>query len=210
MSRPLPSSVVGKRKALATLFRALDAHTSNDKGRPSRLHNVCVRPVDVADAPPVIRFEATDGYALMRVDVPRSWFTFDGDDGVVADLTPPTGIYAAKDAAARLAIGVAPEPLPADEYDVTFWPPTDQIVPAETMAPGASCKFNPVLLGGVLDTIAKIASAFDGTKTDGVRVQLGQGSVDPCRLTRKVFLDAGRVGFHDAVDVVGVVMPMRI
>jgi len=208
MSKAAPNSVTGKRKALASLFRALDAHTSDDKARPSRLAGVCVRHVAVADAPSVVRFEATDGHALVRVDVPRPWFSFDGDDGVVADLTPPPGIYAAKDAAARLAVGVAPAPLP--DEDASLWPQTDQVIPSETMAPGAAAGFNPVLLGSVLDTIAKIAHALDGNKHDPVRVQLGQGSVDPARITRKIVIDAERVGFHDVVDVVAVVMPMRI
>jgi len=210
MSKAQPNSVVGKRKALATLFRALDEHTSDDKARLSRLAGVCVRHVAVADAPSVVRFEATDGHALVRVDVPAPWFTFDGDDGVVADLTPAVGIYAARDAAARLAVGVALAPLPVDEADESRWPMTDQVIPSETMAPGAAAGFNPVLLGSVLDTIAKIAHALDGNKHDPVRVQLGQGSVDPARITRKVVLDAGRVGVHDVVDVVAVVMPMRI
>lgn len=210
MSRPLPSSVTGKRKALASLFRALDAHTSDDVARPTHLHGVCVRHFAVADAPPVVRFESTDGHALVRVDVPRPWFAFDGDDGVVADLTPAVGVYAAKDAAARLALGDAPAPLPVEEADASLWPMTDQVIPAETMAPGAAAGFNPVLLGGVLATIATVARAFDGNKLDPVRIQFGQGSVDPCRITRKIVLDAGRVGFHDVVDVVAVVMPMRI
>ena len=205
MSKAQPNSVTGKRKALASLFRALDAHTSDDKARSSRLAGVCVRHLDEG-APTVVRFESTDGYALVRVDVPRPWFTF--DDDIVTDLTPAPGIYAAKDAAARLAVGVAPAPLP--DEDASLWPQTDQVIPDETLAPGAACVFNPMLFGSVLDTIAKIAHALDANKTDGVRIQFGQGSVDPCRITRKIVLDAGRVGFHDAVDLVAVVMPMRI
>jgi hypothetical protein len=72
------------------------------------------------------------------------------------------------------------------------------------MAPGAACAFNAALLSGVLDTIHKIAIAFGGNKLDAVRVQFGQASVDPARLSRTVYADAG------PVVIIGVVMPMRL
>ena len=85
---------------------------------------------------------------------------------------------------------------------------TDQVIPAETMAPGASCGFNPVLLSSVLNTVAKIAHGFDNKKIDPVRIQFGQASVDPCRITRRI-VSWVRSDRYD-VDVVAVVMPCRL
>ena len=172
--------------------------------------SVCV--AHVADDVGVVfvRFESTDGHALVRVDVPRPWFAFDGDDGVVGDLAPAPGVYRAKDAAARLALGDAPAPLPVAEADASSWPRTDQVIPLLTAAPGASCGFNPVLLSTVLDTVAKIAGAFDAPKDGPARVQFGQAAVDPARIDRAVFTDPGRIGDPGKVDVVAVVMPMRL
>ena len=205
----------GARRALAAVLRALAGHTSTDKTRP-HLQHVCIRQVPVHcprcaedrgvaipaacphGAAPVVRLEATDGHALIRVDVPR----------VVLDAigAPPTGIYATTASAARLAAGVAPEPLPDDVASVSAWPRTDQVIPHETMAPGASCAFSPVLLGGVLDTIAKLAAAFGGRRDDPARIQFGQASVDPARITRAVCVD----GTDATVSITAVVMPMKL
>ena len=186
------SSVFGKRKTLAALFKALDAHTSSDITR-SHIAGVCVQHLDDN----VIRFEATDGHALLRVTVPRTWFAVDD----AAPLAPAAGVYTAKEAAARLALGDAPAPL----ADPGAWPLTDQIVPHETLAPGAACGFDPTLLGGLLDTIEKIAVAFGCQRRGVVRLQLGQGGLDPSRLDRHLY--AGHV---DHVTIVGVIMPMRL
>jgi hypothetical protein len=186
------SSVFGKRKTLAAVFRALDAHTSSDITR-SHLAGVCVQLDDN-----VIRFEATDGHALVRVTVPGPWFAVDD----AASLAPAAGVYTAKEAATRIGLGDAPAPL----ADPGPWPLTDQIVPHETLAPGAACGFDPTLLGGLLDTIEKIAVAFGAQRRGVVRLQLGQGALDPCRLARHLYA-AGHV---DHVTIVGVVMPMRL
>jgi hypothetical protein len=190
----------GARRALAAVLRALAGHTSTDKTRP-HLQHVCIRQIPAAcphGAAPVVRLEVTDGHALIRVDVPR----------VVLDAigAPPTGIYATTASAARLAAGVAPEPLPDDVASVSAWPRTDQVIPHETMAPGASCAFSPVLLGGVLDTIAKLAAAFGGRRDDPARIQFGQASVDPARITRAVCVD----GTDATVSITAVVMPMKL
>jgi len=192
MSKKTDLTVVGKRKTLAALFRAMDAHTSSDITR-AHLAGVCVQHLDDN----AIRFEATDGHALVRVAVPGTWFCVDDD----AALAPAAGTYAAKEATARLALGDAPTPL----ADPGYWPMTDQIIPHETSAPGAACGFDPTLLGGLLDTIEKIAVAFGCSRRGVVRLQLGQGSLDPCRLDRHLY--AGHV---DHVTIVGVVMPMRL
>lgn len=227
MSRQPGATVSEKHKALSTLFKALAEHASDDKARPSHLHHVRVWRVPAptppephpdcdecaaarADgappapaAPDTIRFEATDGHALVRVDVPASFF----DD---VGFPAPDGYYMGKAAATLLSVGSAPITNPAAADEEWRWPQTDQVIPSETMAPGAACGFDPVLLASVLDTIAKIAHGFGGRKSDPVRVQFGQASVDPCRITRKIVIDAARVGFHDVVDVVAVVMPCRL
>ncbi len=204
-----------KHKALSTLFRALAEHTSDDKSRPSHLHHVrvwCVpapTPPEPADGeaaapapvkPDTIRFEATDGHALVRVDVPATYFD---DVGFT-----PDGYYNPKSAAALLNVGNAPIAVGDAVAGEWYWPHTDQVIPGETLAPGAACCFNPVLLGSVLDTIAKIAHGFDTKKIDPVRVQFGQASVDPCRITRRLVAWYGSDRFD--VDVVAVVMPCRL
>lgn len=204
-----------KHKALSTLFRALAEHTSDDKSRPSHLHhvNVCRVPAptpEPADGeaaapapvkPDTIRFEATDGHALVRVDVPATYF----DD---VGFPPPDGYYNPKSAAALLNVGNAPIAVGDAVAGEWYWPHTDQVIPAETLAPGAACGFNPVLLSSVFNTIAKIAHGFDTKKIDPVRVQLGQASVDPCRITRRI-VSWVRSDHYD-VDVVAVVMPCRL
>lgn len=180
-----------KHRALSAVFRALGAHTSDDAARAAPQHHVRAYAVDAGH----VRLEATDGHALVRVDVPAGWFD--------ADTPAPDGYYRGKAAATLLSVGSAPITNPDASPD-WYWPRTDQVIPHETVAPGAACGFNPVLLGGVLDTIHKIAIAFGGHKLDPVRVQLGQASVDPARLSRTVYADAG------PVTIIGVVMPMHL
>ena len=193
MSRqPQGPTVSNKHKTLSAVFRALDAHTSDDAARPAPLHHVRAYAVDAGH----VRLEATDGHALVRVDVPAGFFDDD-------DVPAPDGYYKGKAAATLLSVGSAPITNP-DASPEWYWPRTDQVVPHETMAPGAACAFNASLLSGVLDTIHKIGIAFGGSKLDPVRVQFGQASVDPARLSRTVYADAG------PVVIVGVVMPMRL
>lgn len=195
------------RKIMSTVFKVLGGMASDDATRANLTH-VHVRRVceveGVAVGTDVARLEATDGHALVRVDVPLGWLH-------AAGIALPDGFYQAKHASALLSVGADAAPVTDCEY---LWPATDQVIPGR-LVPGAGemvpahrtvQSYNPVLLADTLAAVGKVAAALSGDKRAiQTRVQLGDGPIAPCRIDVRVAC-AGGPGL---ADIVGVVMPMR-
>ncbi len=195
------------RRIMSTVFKVLGGVASDDAAR-ANLNHVYVRRVceveGVVVGSDVARLEATDGHALIRVDVPLSFLHGD-------QLGLREGFYAHKRAAARLAVGAEASPEIDEEYR---WPTTDQAIPKKTNAwtfdgsdrQGTTAQHcDPVLLADTLAAVGKIAAALSGDKRAvPTRIQLGDGPIAPCRIDVRVFCHGGGMA-----DITAVVMPMR-
>jgi len=194
------------RKIMSTVFKVLGGVASTDDTRKN-LNHVHVRRVceveGVVVGSDVARLEATDGHALVRVEVPLSFLQGD-------QLGLREGFYAHKRAAALLAVGAEASPEIDEEY---LWPATDQVIPSK-LVPDADATvpahrtaqhYNPVLLADTLAAVGKIAAALSGDKRAiPTRIQLGDDELAPCRIDVRVFCHGGGMA-----DITAVVMPMR-
>jgi hypothetical protein len=202
-----PTTKNDARKVLGTLFKVLGGVASDDETR-ANLNHVHVRRIceipGVVVGNDVVRMEATDGHALVRVDIPLGWLR-------AGEVALPDGFYQAKHAAALLSVGADAVPVADCEYR---WPATDQVIPGR-IVPGAALQvpahrtaqhYNSALLADTLAAVGKIAAALSGDKRAiPTRIQLGDGELAPCRIDVRVAC-AGGPGL---ADIVGVAMPMR-
>lgn len=200
------------RKIMSTVFKVLGSAASDDVTRKN-LNHVYVRRVceveGVVVGSDVARLEATDGHALIRVDIPLSFLHGD-------QLGLREGFYAHKRAAALLAVGAEASPeidTDDDGRELYTWPKTDQVIPGK-LVPGAEATvpahrtvqhYNPVLLADTLAAVGKIAAALSGDKRAvPTRIQLGDDKFTPCRIDVRVVCHGGGMA-----DITAVVMPMR-
>lgn len=202
-----PTTTNDFRKIMSTIFKVLGGVASDDATRVNLNHvhvkRICEVP-GVVVGNDVVRLEATDGHALVRVDVPLGWLH-------AGEVALPDGFYAHKHAAALLSVGADAAPVADCEYR---WPAMDQVIPGR-LVPGAdetvpahrtAQHYNPALLADTLAAVGKIAAALSGDrKAIPTRIQLGDGELTPCRIDVRVAC-AGGPGL---AEIVGVVMPMR-
>lgn len=208
-----PTTKNDVRKIMSTVFKVLGSAASDDVTRKN-LNHVYVRRVceveGVVTGSDVARLEATDGHALIRVEVPLSFLHGD-------QLGLREGFYAHKRAAALLAVGAEASPeigTDDDGKELYTWPKTDQVVPKKTDAwtfdgsdrQGTTAQhYNPTLLADTLAAVGRIAAALSGDKRAiPTRIQLGDGPIAPCRIDVRVVCHGGGMA-----DITAVVMPMR-
>lgn len=175
------AKIIDNHKILSGMFRALADHVSDNRTRENLQH------IHAAHVDGVVRFEATDGFTLVRADIRA-------DHPAVAGIAP--GFYQPKQSIALASVGAPLQPS-TTEFN---WPATDQVIPAErSKDDGAVQAVNPEFLATTLRTIEKIAVLFGGLPQSGVRLQLAADALSPMRVSRST----------PDVRVVGVIMPMR-
>ena len=188
-----PAKPVTTTSKIATVMRAIGRAASTDETR----YNLCGVYVETDADTGAVTMTATNGHWLATVELPRATVTTEGTDGPVA-WTVPNGLYDAKDASARIELGVDPVALDAGRY-----PDWRKIVPS-LVDDGDRAKswiLNAEYVADAMDVMARIAKVFGAAK-GGIPVvfRAPMGSIAPATVERKT------ADFHARV----VIMPMRV
>lgn len=180
---------IDHNKSLANTFKILGAHTS-PAGTRATLERIRVAVIDDR-----MHLEATDGVALIRVDV-------DASHPVICRLQ--AGCYHPERSAALATAGSI---IYRDDDD--YFPSTDGVIPRADDSDGASALFDPDYLADVTKSMGKLARIFGGNGSESVRLQPGRDDTSALLLTITTSEVDDKHRRKVVATITGVIMPRR-